>query len=140
MKWATRRLAVPGAWIPPRTTTTTQDLQVSSLQIVNGINTAITTNAASAENYGAEAQVAASVTSDFNVNVGVAYTHARYQDFPAASYNAIATTGLTAGLNTTSLPKRNPPPADGAVHPGLGRQAYRPRSGLDRQCGRRLHA
>ena len=90
-----------------------KDLQVSSLQIVNNINTAITTNAASAENYGAEAQLAASITSDFNFNVGVAYTHARYTDFPGASYNGTVATGPLAGLNTTSCPA--PPPATGNV-------------------------
>lgn len=74
------------------------DLQVSSLQIVNGINTAITTNAATAEIYGAEMQFSAGLTDDLNVRAGVAYTHARYKDFPDASANAIN----VVGLNTTT--------------------------------------
>ena len=84
---------------------------MSSLQIVNGINTAITTNAASAENYGAEAQLSTSVTSDFNVSVGVAYTHARYKEFPEASYNAITATGL----NTTHLRESSAAACDDTV-------------------------
>jgi iron complex outermembrane recepter protein len=86
------------------------DLQVSSLQIVNGINTAITTNAASAEIYGAEVQLSLNVVDNLNVNASAAYTHARYEDFPAASYNDI----LPNGLNTTSCnirPNPAPPPA-----------------------------
>jgi iron complex outermembrane recepter protein len=84
-----------------------QDLQVSSLQIVNGINTAVTTNAASAEIYGAEAQFSIAPVDDFNISAGAAYTHARYKSFPEASYNAIN----AAGLNTTSCVNSAPPPA-----------------------------
>lgn len=78
-----------------------QDLQVSSMVIVNDNQTARVTNAASSEIYGAELQVSAQVTRDFNVNAGVAYTHARYKDFKNASANGTVTSGPTAGLNTT---------------------------------------
>jgi iron complex outermembrane receptor protein len=74
------------------------DLQVSSLQIINGINTAVTTNAASAEIYGAEAQVTLTVIDNLNLSASAAYTHARYKEFPAASYNFIT----PVGLNTTT--------------------------------------
>ena len=85
-----------------------KDLQVSSLQIINGQNSALTTNAASAEIYGAEMQVAFEVASDFNVNGAVAYTHARYTDFPNASYNGTTAAGLNT---TTACPNPSPPPA-----------------------------
>lgn len=82
------------------------DLQVSSLQIINGENQAITTNAAEAEIYGAEAQFTTQVGDNFNITFGVAYTHARYSDFPNASYNEIS----SSGFNTTSCVNGNPPP------------------------------
>lgn len=90
-----------------------KDLQVSSLQIVNGTNTAVTTNAATAEIYGAEAQLSFTLASDFNLTSGVAYTHARYTKFPNASYNAVTATGLNTTTctipNPNSLPPPNPP-------------------------------
>jgi iron complex outermembrane receptor protein len=88
-----------------------KNLQVSSLQIINGINTAVTTNAASARIYGSEAQLTAAVVEDFNVSAGVAYTHARYTDFPKASYNGTTPAGALAGLNTTTCVNATPPPA-----------------------------
>jgi iron complex outermembrane recepter protein len=45
------------------------------------------TNAASAKIYGAEASLEFQATSAFNVRAGIAYTHARYLDFPNASAN-----------------------------------------------------
>lgn len=74
-----------------------QDLQVSSLQIIGNINSAVTTNAASAEIYGAEVQFSSSIADALNVGAGLAYTHARYKDFPQASQN-----GISNGLNTTT--------------------------------------
>ena len=59
-----------------------QNLQVSSFQ--NGA--AQIRNAASSEIYGAEAQVRYRVSSAFNLNAGVAYTHARYKSFKNAPY------------------------------------------------------
>ncbi|MCJ2185735.1 TonB-dependent receptor [Novosphingobium beihaiensis] len=59
-----------------------KNLQVSSFQ--NGA--AQIRNAASSEIYGAEAQLRYKVSSDFTVNGGVAWTHARYKSFPNAPY------------------------------------------------------
>jgi iron complex outermembrane recepter protein len=88
-----------------------RNLQVSSLQIVNGINTAVTTNAASSRIYGSEVHLTATAVDNFNVSAGVAYTHARYTDFPNASYNGTITAGALAGLNTTTCVNTSPPPA-----------------------------
>lgn len=77
-----------------------KNLQVSSTQILNNINTTVTTNAAAARIYGVEAQINARVTEDFNVNAGGAYTHARYTHFPNASVSALN----AFGLNSPSCP------------------------------------
>jgi iron complex outermembrane receptor protein len=74
-----------------------KDLQVSSLVFINNVNTAITTNAASAEIYGAEISGAFSITEALNVSGGLAYTHARYKKFPNASQN-----GLVQGMNVST--------------------------------------
>jgi iron complex outermembrane receptor protein len=66
-----------------------RDLQVSSLQTINAVPTTFLNNAASAEIYGAELSLAASVTEAFNIRFGGAYTHARYKDFPAASVQLV---------------------------------------------------
>jgi iron complex outermembrane receptor protein len=80
-----------------------KDLQVSSLQIINGINTAITTNATSARIYGAEAQLAAEVIKNLNVTAGLAFTHARYKDFPNA-VNALGATQDWSGKQLVRAP------------------------------------
>lgn len=59
-----------------------KDLQVSSYQ--NGA--AQIRNAASSEIYGLEAQLRYKLSTDFNVNGGAAWTHARYKSFPNAPY------------------------------------------------------
>jgi iron complex outermembrane receptor protein len=59
-----------------------QNLQVSSYQF----GAAQIRNAASSEIYGAEAQLQYRVSSAFNVNAGVAYTHARYESFTNDPY------------------------------------------------------
>ena len=59
------------------------DLQVSSRNAVT--NLTVLQNAATAENYGFEAQLDAAVTSAFNLSGSVAYTHARFKSFPAAN-------------------------------------------------------
>jgi iron complex outermembrane receptor protein len=78
------------------------DLQVSSLALINGLNTAITTNAASAEIYGAEAQLTASVNENLNVRASVAYNHARYKKFLAPVNVVSAATGRNTGTCGTS--------------------------------------
>src|SRR3546814_7867575 len=60
------------------------DLQVAALQIVNGMNQSRLANAAKAEIYGGEIQVVAPITSQFQIQGGLAYTHARYKSFPGA--------------------------------------------------------
>ena len=59
-----------------------KNLQVSSFQS----GAAQIRNAASSEIYGLEGQLRYRVTSDFNVNVGAAWTHARYKDFLNAPF------------------------------------------------------
>ncbi len=59
-----------------------KNLQVSSYQF----GAAQIRNAASSEIYGAEAQLRYQMTSAFNVNVGAAYTHARYKSFENAPF------------------------------------------------------
>lgn len=59
-----------------------KNLQVSSFQS----GAAQIRNAASSEIYGAEAQLRYKVSSDFSVNGGVSWTHARYKSFPNAPY------------------------------------------------------
>ncbi|NWG52999.1 MAG: TonB-dependent receptor [Hydrogenophilaceae bacterium] len=58
-----------------------QDLQVATY--IGGA--AFFQNASSAEIYGADIHWAADLTDAFSVDVGVAYTHARYVDFPDAA-------------------------------------------------------
>jgi iron complex outermembrane receptor protein len=76
-----------------------KDLQVSSTQIINGVNSTVTNNAATAEIYGAELQVTGRVTEAFNVNTGVAWTHARYKSFTNAGVSALSP---VTGLNTST--------------------------------------
>jgi len=74
------------------------NLQVSALKIIDGNNLAVTSNAAEADIYGAEVQLKTKLGDNLNLNLGLAYTHARYSDFPFASYNEIT----PAGLNTST--------------------------------------
>jgi iron complex outermembrane receptor protein len=58
-------------------------------------------NAPAAEVYGAEANIEAAFTSDFNVRAGVAYTHGRYKDYPTASgtgLNPVSRTNATGQI------------------------------------------
>jgi iron complex outermembrane receptor protein len=85
-----------------------KNLQVSSTQIINGVNATVTANAASAEIYGAEAQVISRVTDEFNVNAGLAYTHARYKSYPNAGLSVLNAAGTS---NVSTCPNAAPPPA-----------------------------
>lgn len=58
-----------------------KDLQVAAF--VSG--TGVYRNAANSEIYGAEASLAAQITDELQLSGGVAYTHARYTDFPGSS-------------------------------------------------------
>jgi iron complex outermembrane receptor protein len=83
-----------------------KNLQVSAVIIRNNAQATITTNAATAEIYGAETQFSAQVTDQFNIRVNAAYTHARYKKYPNATVNVIQN-----GLNSSSCPNPNAPPA-----------------------------
>ncbi|HEY3695043.1 TonB-dependent receptor [Phenylobacterium sp.] len=85
-----------------------KDLQVGAVQVINNIQTAITTNAATAKIYGVEAQASASVTDNLNVRASVAYNHARYKDFHGAPANL---PNAVTGLNAATCPNAAPPPA-----------------------------
>jgi len=87
-----------------------RDLQVSGsvTDPLTGLPLPLTTNAESAEVYGAEVSVAAEVVKDFNVSLGAAYTHAEYKKFTGAAVNGISP---TTGLNVSACPNPNPPPA-----------------------------
>lgn len=58
-----------------------RDIQVTAYG-TNGAG--ITRNAAKAEIYGLDGDLAINVTEDFSLNIGAAYTHAEYKDFPDA--------------------------------------------------------
>jgi iron complex outermembrane receptor protein len=59
-----------------------RDLQVSARNATT--NLTVLQNAAKAESYGLEAQLDAAVTRQLNLSASVAYTHARFTDFPGA--------------------------------------------------------
>jgi iron complex outermembrane receptor protein len=68
-----------------------KDLQVQYYQNA----AAVTTNAAASTIYGAEANLTQRVTNEFTVSGGVAYTHARYDQYPGAPAGVFSyTTGL----------------------------------------------
>jgi iron complex outermembrane receptor protein len=63
-----------------------KDLQVNSLNDEPGFGVVtVLTNAATAKIWGLEGSGAWAVTPNFNLRAGVAYTHARYGDFPNAT-------------------------------------------------------
>jgi iron complex outermembrane receptor protein len=75
-----------------------KDLQVGAVIVVNGVNSSVSANAATAEIYGAEAQFAGRLAENLNVNAGVAYTHARYKSFPNSLVSLPSpVTGLNSG-------------------------------------------
>lgn len=84
------------------------DLQVSSVLVINGVQNAVVANAATAEIYGAEAQFSASVTENFDISAGLAYTHARFKSFPNAP---VSLPNPVTGLNSATCPNPNAPPA-----------------------------
>ena len=60
-----------------------QNLQVSSRNTAT--NLTVLQNAATAESYGIEAQLDASVSRNFNLSAAIAYTHSRFKAFPSAN-------------------------------------------------------
>ncbi len=68
-----------------------KNLQVSSYQD----GAAQIRNAASSEIYGLEAQLRYAVSEAFNINGGVAWTHARYKSFPNAPYYSYCDPAVT---------------------------------------------
>ncbi len=72
------------------------NIQVAVQTNINGTNTGVLQNAATAEIYGADADVTAVLDDHWQAEAGAAYTHARYTDFP----NALVTTPIPGGGNT----------------------------------------
>ncbi len=72
------------------------DLQVSSILLVNGAQSATTANAASAEIYGAEANLVWAATDALQISANLAYTHARYDEFTNAPVNIPNPLGLNS--------------------------------------------
>ncbi|QIG81926.1 TonB-dependent receptor [Sphingosinithalassobacter tenebrarum] len=95
-----------------------KNLQVSSYQ--NGA--AQIRNAASSEIYGIEGQVRYRVSQAFSVNMGAAWTHARYKSFPNAPYYSYCDPAVATG----DL-------ACGAIGPGSLTQTTTDASGLQMQ-------
>jgi iron complex outermembrane receptor protein len=103
---------------------------------VNG--TGVYRNAANSEIYGAEAQVTASITDTLELNVGAAYTHAEYKDFPNAPSWASTGAGTYAATNidgsglqmmrtpkfTANVGLRNETPLAGGVLALSGNYSY----------------
>jgi iron complex outermembrane receptor protein len=71
------------------------DIQIQA--IAGGLTTL--TNAAKAKIYGFEAQINAPVGGGFSLDAGVAYTHSRYSDFPAALVTTPRTSAAVCGVN-----------------------------------------
>lgn len=72
-----------------------RDIQVGIQTNVGGISQGVIQNAASAEIYGAEAEVTAVLSENFNLRAGAAWTHGRYVDFT----NALITERIAGGGN-----------------------------------------
>ncbi len=68
-----------------------------NLQVANYVNgSAIYQNAAAAKIYGADVSSTSLLTDDLTLNIGVAYTHARYSDYPNASAWSLSNIGLSS--------------------------------------------
>jgi iron complex outermembrane receptor protein len=64
-----------------------KDLQVNRYNVVAGSVVTLLENAAKARNYGAEATLTWSATDRLNIQMGGAWTHARYVSYPFAAAN-----------------------------------------------------
>jgi iron complex outermembrane receptor protein len=74
-----------------------KDLQVSSSVVINGTPLSRELNAATATIKGFDVDVRAVPVEGFNLTAGLAYTHARYTDFPNAITNIPDPTGVVIG-------------------------------------------
>lgn len=101
-----------------------KNLQVSSYQ--NGA--AQIRNAASSEIYGVEGQIRYSVTPAFNVNLGAAWTHARYKSFVNAPFYTYCDPTAAVGTATGCVPI-----ALGGFGPGALIQTTTDASGMQMQ-------
>ena len=73
------------------------NIQIQAIQVATGL-TALT-NAAKAEIYGAEAELAVPLGSGFDLRGGVAYTHSEYTSFPGALITTPRTAAAVCGAN-----------------------------------------
>jgi iron complex outermembrane receptor protein len=62
-----------------------KNLQVSNDLQINGVLITTTENAAAARDYGGEANITYAASDALNLSAGVAYTHDRYTNYPAAT-------------------------------------------------------
>jgi iron complex outermembrane receptor protein len=85
-----------------------KNLQVSSLTAVNNQQVIITTNAASARIYGADAQITLHPADRLNVSATINYSHARYRKYLGA---VVSIPSAVTGLNTSICANAAPPPA-----------------------------
>lgn len=58
-----------------------KNLQVASYTLINNVPQSVVNNAASSRIYGIEGQLRYDITSDLNINIGAAYTDAKYESF-----------------------------------------------------------
>jgi iron complex outermembrane receptor protein len=87
------------------------DEQLAQYRIVNGIPQSSITNAATSKLYGIDADVAYRITDNFDVNVGLEWSHARYTNFPFApdftinaAHQLVNTTVNASGVQMTRAP------------------------------------
>lgn len=73
-----------------------RDVQVGISISTNGVPQSITTNAAAERIWGAEGQLRIALLNGLNAQIGAAYTHGRYSDFP----NALVTVPIPGGGNS----------------------------------------
>jgi iron complex outermembrane recepter protein len=72
------------------------NIQVAVQTNINGTNTGVLQNAATAQIYGLDGDVTAVLDDNWQAEAGASYIHARYTDFP----NALVTTPIMGGGNT----------------------------------------
>lgn len=92
------------------------DMQVASYA---GI-AALVSNAASSEVYGAEGELSVAVSDALTVNVGAAYVHGEYEDYPNAPYfQPVVVGGLTqfvdAGIDASGFDMQRSPEFTGNI-------------------------
>ncbi|WP_404477069.1 TonB-dependent receptor [Novosphingobium sp. BL-52-GroH] len=98
-----------------------KNLQVSSYQD----GAAQIRNAASSEIYGLEAQLRYAVSRDFNINGGVAWTHARYKSFPNAPFYGYCDPAVTDFTNPMNCAYSGTQSAGGIVQASTDASGYK---------------